>query len=576
VIEAAHLVTEFLDQIDQRADKKFKGHHHQAFLDWYIEAEFGDVKWSFTDDVNDGGIDAVVWRPDETPSVFMIQSKFTRHVAKGKLAAKAYKDFKKVVEAFKYEDDPFDEFLSGVRTDLKRIYRKAEEALSREENWHQKKKSFRIISTYMNRASAEFDLIPHENFIDAVGILKLYNYYRQAQTPRARELRLRLDDKLSYRDPGRGIDSYIFNARVHDFRKYLERNEVSRLVARNIRYDLGGKIGKNIRKTYDEKPRDFWYFHNGLTLICDEFEEKNGEAIITAPSVINGAQTLYSISGSSTKNSPALVATRVIVRNIKKADSIEDDKWIQAVIESVNSQNKVQPFDLRSNDPQQILLQSEFRGLKLYYERKRGEWREVRNDPRYRNFERLSLKRFGQILTAASDTNGNGVLRVKKGTFAVFDSENYKKLFPNRKIVSKRFARMYLTYRLYDLLRTRGYASTHEFYKQRHAFWNCLWLLQSGVMPGIDFSGSSPNAIKRAFDHLIGSHSAGRAARNTLRKLTMHAWAVWRSARRQNPDLWTANNFFKSSFGIRRLRRQTSPKFRSSLKLLGKQITSYR
>lgn len=44
------LVGEFLDLLRERAEEKFNGKIHQAFVDWYIDAEFGRVDWRFTDD----------------------------------------------------------------------------------------------------------------------------------------------------------------------------------------------------------------------------------------------------------------------------------------------------------------------------------------------------------------------------------------------------------------------------------------------------------------------------------------------------------------------------------------------
>ena len=72
-----HLKAEFLDELSQRAEKQYRGLLHKAFIDWYIDAEFGRVEWKVTDDVNDGGIDAIVWRPGENPPVIIIQSKFS-------------------------------------------------------------------------------------------------------------------------------------------------------------------------------------------------------------------------------------------------------------------------------------------------------------------------------------------------------------------------------------------------------------------------------------------------------------------------------------------------------------------
>jgi hypothetical protein len=42
------LPSEFVDSLKERADRSFKGHLHQAFIDWYLEAEFGQLNWRFT------------------------------------------------------------------------------------------------------------------------------------------------------------------------------------------------------------------------------------------------------------------------------------------------------------------------------------------------------------------------------------------------------------------------------------------------------------------------------------------------------------------------------------------------
>ncbi len=409
------LIGEFIDELFERANRSFNGRLHQAFVDWYIDAEFGDVKWKFTDDVSDAGIDAIIWRPEDVPAVVILQSKFTKNVNRAMLGRTSLSEFKKVVEAFRYSDHRFEELLNLARQDLRSTYRKANEILSKCDNWFQKRKAFRLITTLKASNNTELAQLPPESLVFSRDILRLYQQYRQAETPKARELQLEVEDKLSYADRPRGLTSYIFNAKLSDYRKYLQKNDVARLVARNIRYNLGSSIGTNIRKTYEDSPNEFWYKHNGLTIICDDYIEQNKTATLINPSVVNGAQTLYAISSSGSNSSSALVTTKVVVRGIQ-GRHIEDDKWLQEIIRSVNSQNRVRESDLRSNEPEQVLLQLKFRELKVYYERKRGEWREIRNEPRFRGFERLRLGDLGQILAAVSSEDGSGVLLAKQGT----------------------------------------------------------------------------------------------------------------------------------------------------------------
>lgn len=66
----------------------------------------------------------------------------------------------------------------------------------------------------------------------------------------------------------------------------------------NIRNHLGNnKVNKSIENTL-EHPKNFWYYNNGITIVCDTFDCKtdhfiNGGAqvIINTPQIVNGCQT---------------------------------------------------------------------------------------------------------------------------------------------------------------------------------------------------------------------------------------------------------------------------------------------
>jgi hypothetical protein len=562
------LLPEFLQSLRERADKHFKGHLHQAFIDWYVEAEFGQLKWQFTDGPRDGGIDAVIWRrPDDKPPVIILQSKFAEKIGTQKLQKPAYKDFQRVVNAFYRGGDAFDKFLEDAAPEIRKIYLKAFRLL--DGNWLRNKKAFRLITTSKGASRFEFNLIPTENFVYEKDIVKLYRQFRRVWAPKAQELILTVHDKLSYEDPKRGVTSYLFNARISDFKKYLDRNDVGRLVARNIRYHLPGLVGAGIRKTYENAPHDFWYRHNGITIVCDDFSERNRKATLTNPSVINGAQTLYAVDRSRIENSPALVGTRVIVRGMDADQSSDDDEWLQRIIRGVNTQNRVHNYDFRSNEPEQILLQTKFRDVGVFYERKRGEWRESRTDPKYKGFRRLSLPHLGQILMVVSEDNGDGVITAKRGVDSIFDDRYYDKLFPPRPKIAPRFRKMYTAYRLFGLLSDLGYANTKTYRRQRHGFWNALWILHRGMVSSDPERPSLDTArLKRAFDQI----EQKRRTRTIIRRVTKEMWRAWRIGRKKDPELYTPNNFFKSKYGNQRIVALAFAKVRRDLKSLGRDL----
>ena len=245
-----------------------------------------------------------------------------------------------------------------------------------------------------------------------------------------------------------------------------------------------------------------------------------------------------------------------------------------ARIGSLNCVSDLRPPDFRSNNPEQVELQKVFREHKVFYERKRGEWGVVRNNPEYRNVSRLSLPKLGQVLAAVSDDDGQGVLVLKRGTEKIFAEDKvYAKLFPTRAKVARRFKRLYLAYRVFRLLDKVGYKNTKDKRKQHHAFWNCVWLLHRGITSLNGFARRSAlRGIKEAFDEFEGSGKWGRAARKRVRNLTKAVWRAYRQGRRADPDKWSPANFFKVKYGNQVICRFALPKVKKELQTLAHRI----
>jgi len=150
-----------------------------------------------------------------------------------------------------------------------------------------------------------------------------------------------------------------------------------RIFQQNVRYSLGLRlrsINKQILETAtdDARSRDFWYFNNGITIVCKKINESaSGKVInLTNPQIINGAQTTYALY-EAYKNGNLKDNVEVLI----KAIETNDKDFIENVTLYTNSQNAIRLRDLCSNDAiqlkiQKILLDS----YKFFYERKRGEF----------------------------------------------------------------------------------------------------------------------------------------------------------------------------------------------------------
>jgi hypothetical protein len=168
------------------------------------------------------------------------------------------------------------------------------------------------------------------------------------------------------------------------------------LFQKNVRQSLGlsNPINKGIKATiYGDKHRDFFFFHNGITAICNHMERENGHLKLSGLSVVNGCQSLNTILSCS-ERVKELEETYMLVRFYEIPQRERGDR----ISISTNSQTAVKPRDLRSNDIRVLNLKKSFeqRYTNGYFVTKRGEEAPPEKDKRYV----LDLSDLGKCLIA--------------------------------------------------------------------------------------------------------------------------------------------------------------------------------
>lgn len=144
-----------------------------------------------------------------------------------------------------------------------------------------------------------------------------------------------------------------------------------RLFSANYRGFLGisgrRRINTGIRLSAETKPKEFWVFNNGITLLTlGKKKTKNGLQL-TGVSIINGAQTTGSI-GSIDLSKHDIKDVKVLCRIIQCSDV----ETINEIVKYNNTQNEITTWDQYSNDHEQNRIYHEFRDLEHTYVRKRG------------------------------------------------------------------------------------------------------------------------------------------------------------------------------------------------------------
>jgi hypothetical protein len=158
----------------------------------------------------------------------------------------------------------------------------------------------------------------------------------------------------------------------------------SRFFDSNIRYGLGDseavnraitKALKQIVIDKSEDPSIFAFNHNGITLFAERVEEDDDQWNLTAPRLLNGAQTVTTVSSfrAANKDNPKLTeghSAFEAIRVLCKVITSGDQRFITRVTINNNRQNPVEPWNLHANDMVQLELQDKFRSdIGIYYER---------------------------------------------------------------------------------------------------------------------------------------------------------------------------------------------------------------
>lgn len=166
------------------------------------------------------------------------------------------------------------------------------------------------------------------------------------------------------------VQTTVDGAILHDLWKTYRED----LFSANIRGFLDTlsrrpSVNRGILETVSTVPNRFWAFNNGVTILTKDITATATSVEATGVSVINGAQTT-GVLGTAPRDHAA--KCRVQCRFIK----CSDPQLVNEIIEYNNTQNAIKAFDMRSNDPIQRRLQTEFLQAQItYLHRRQGAQR---------------------------------------------------------------------------------------------------------------------------------------------------------------------------------------------------------
>lgn len=374
------MYTKIVEEIKQDYYKQNYSNDGQKFVAWYLRnihlRDMIETKDDITDGPEDKQIDAIFIDEDKS-TIFVIQGKFL-----GDNIINA-EPLREVLSAWL-------QFRNLVRLqevgNLK-VKRKLSEVAKALEDDNDYEVNFELITTGTLTDSARKDLATFQQQLaelsekdDITSSISLIDND---------ELRRRYDLSLDRENP---IINYTLDLSDSNFMQFsiagtqvvlasiplkecvsLPGIKNGTLFQKNVRQSLGisNRVNKGIRTTiYSDKHRDFFFFHNGITAICNKLEINENKLIMHGLSVVNGCQSLNTILNCS-ERVKTLEETSVLFRFYEIPQRERADR----ISINTNSQSAVKPRDLRSNDKRILNMKKLFEQKypNGYFISKRGE-----------------------------------------------------------------------------------------------------------------------------------------------------------------------------------------------------------
>ena len=384
------------DEICQIRKKYPKLKDDSAFVFWFMRAYIVDTeeeaKGSLTGSSGDKNIDAIFIDKDSR-QIHLIQGKLHNEATHNEKRndVMAFAD----LSTYPWADNPL----------LEKFYKKLDPLTRKKFQQvvhYVKNKKYELYLYYVTTGQCSETIINEAkekvrkadgyskiSILDHDKVLIIYKDYLEGAAPPVQTLTLKMVSEGAIRhqgilnrfDPEKGIESWVFSMSAKNVGE-LYRKAGMRLFARNVRGYLGDtRINEAMEKTLKGDPSNFWYYNNGITMVCDDARREasggNDVLIVEKAQVINGQQTTITLSNTSSEKAHILVKVLKIPRSSEEGDIY--GKMVNSIVKATNWQNHILSSDLVSNDYIQVFIEREMRKRGYQYIRKRMSKKESRS-----------------------------------------------------------------------------------------------------------------------------------------------------------------------------------------------------
>ncbi len=521
------------------------------FLRAYVTEDEDTAHASIVGAPNDKNLDAIVI-DDNSHSVFIVQVKFRRSLGKVQEKGNDVIGFASVIsEITTPNEDTFKAFLKKMDPLVEQRVRQARESILERgyQPWLYYATLGRISDVVQDTAKQRVRASGHQakiEFIDYARSAILLRDYLDGVTPPVPALILEMESNPAVRvngisqryDENNEIESWVFSMRGDAIAKLYQSAGI-RLFARNIRGFLGKDtaVNRSMVKTLEISPDRFFYYNNGITILCDEAKKDSqkgkDELHVSNPQVINGQQTTRTLASHPKLAGKATVLVKVIRVTRQPHHDKHFDDLVSSIVAGTNWQNPIRPSDLMTNHRTQVAIERELRKFGYAYLRRRQTKSETAKALGKKSVKIIPKEDMAQIVAACDiDARHSRSAREK-----LFSEQFYDRVFPNYEPL------FYLT-RYWAMNEVRRQAHGVQF--NREARWLVLQAVWEFVRPILTTDNK-----RRAFVRLSEKKDPviAESLKSAVEHLFVFAQKYYSSRKGKGEEMLPPPTFFKGKHG---------------------------
>jgi len=357
----------------------------QRFIAWYLRnihlRDPNQAKYDITDGTDDKQIDAIVI-DDNSSAVYIIQGKFIGATSVDaeplREVLSSWVQLKDLVKLQEGGNEKLKRRLVDISKALEDEYEVVFELITTAKLTES---ALKDLKRFQEELARNEELTASLNIVDNEELKRRYDLALERESP-AINFTLELEPNKYVSMKVAGTHAITAAIPLKECIKFPGIKDGT-LFRKNVRQSLGlnNRVNKSIKSTiYSDRYRDFFFYHNGITAICNKMELDINTLHLNGFSVVNGCQSLNTILSCSerVKN---LEDTYIMFRFYEIPQRDRADK----ISISTNFQTAVKPRDLRSNDRRVLNLKRLFEQKypQGYFITKRGEESPPSKDRKY-------------------------------------------------------------------------------------------------------------------------------------------------------------------------------------------------